>query len=187
MKNDEKSEQELTCRLKIDIRKLTNFAQALESLKNLHFNGLLLTKIYNAWAKKVKRSYISGICFHQKRTKLLKLGLSLNLFMQNRKCITSKIAGQLCVMTMKNDANWIDLPVQNWHEKFNNFNWNLRNLILTRALEHLKKLHLNGLLLTKVYNVSAEKVQKRFVWWHSRLIQNLKKNWFVVSKMTWGI
>ena len=48
MKNDEKSEQELTCRLKINIRKLTNFAQALESLKNLHFNGLLLTKIYNA-------------------------------------------------------------------------------------------------------------------------------------------
>ena len=59
MKNDEKSEQELTCRLKIDIRKLTNFAQALESLKNLHFNGLLLTKIYNTWPKKVQRSYFS--------------------------------------------------------------------------------------------------------------------------------
>ena len=119
-----------------------------------------MTKIYNAWAKKVKRSYISGICFHQKRTKLLKLGLSLNLFMQNRKCITSKIAGQLCVMTMKNDANWIDLPVQNWHEKFNNFNWNLRNLILTRALEHLKKLHLNGLLLTKVYKFPLKKYKR---------------------------
>ena len=119
-----------------------------------------MTKIYNAWAKKVKRSYISGICFHQKRTKLLKLGLSLNLFMQNRKCITSKIAGQLCVMTMKNDANWIDLPVQNWHEKFNNFNWNLRNLILTRALEHLKKLHLNGLLLTKVYKFRLKKYKR---------------------------
>ena len=119
-----------------------------------------MTKIYNAWAKKVKRSYISGICFHQKRTKLLKLGLSLNLFTQNRKCITSKIAGQLCVMTMKNDANWIDLPVQNWHEKFNNFNWNLRNLILTRALEHLKKLHLNGLLLTKVYKFRLKKYKR---------------------------
>ena len=119
-----------------------------------------MTKIYNAWAKKVKRSYISGICFHQKRTKLLKLGLSLNLFMQNRKCITSKIAGQLCVMTMKNDANWIDLPVQYWHEKFNNFNWNLRNLILTRALEHLKKLHLNGLLLTKVYKFRLKKYKR---------------------------
>ena len=25
---------------------------ALENLKNLHFNGLLLTKVYNVWAKK---------------------------------------------------------------------------------------------------------------------------------------
>ena len=27
--------------------------QALESLKNFHFNGVLLSKLYNAWAKKV--------------------------------------------------------------------------------------------------------------------------------------
>ena len=26
--------------------------RALENLKNLHFNGLLLTKVYNVWAKK---------------------------------------------------------------------------------------------------------------------------------------
>ena len=25
---------------------------ALENVKNLHFNGLLLTKVYNVWAKK---------------------------------------------------------------------------------------------------------------------------------------
>ena len=29
-------------------------AQVLENLKNLHFNGLLLTKAYNVWAKKSK-------------------------------------------------------------------------------------------------------------------------------------
>ena len=28
--------------------------QALKSLKNLHFNGLLLTKVFNVWAKKVQ-------------------------------------------------------------------------------------------------------------------------------------
>ena len=34
--------------------------QALNSLKNLHFNKLLLTKVYNVWAKKkVQRSYLS--------------------------------------------------------------------------------------------------------------------------------
>ena len=31
----------------------------LGSLRNLHFNWLPLTKVYNAWAKKVQLSYIS--------------------------------------------------------------------------------------------------------------------------------
>ena len=59
--------------------------------------------------------------------------------------------------------------------------------ILTRALENLKNLHFNELLLTKVYNVWAKKVQRSYVWWHWRLMQNLKENWLVLSKMTWRI
>ena len=55
--------------------------------------------------------------------------------------------------------------------------------ILTRALENLKKLHFNGLFLTKVYNVWAKKVQRSYFWWHSILMQNLKKNWLVLLKM----
>ena len=31
---------------------------ALESLKNVHFNGLFLTKVYIVWDKKVQRSYL---------------------------------------------------------------------------------------------------------------------------------
>ena len=31
---------------KIDIRNLTNFDLAVKSLKNFHFNGLLLRKVY---------------------------------------------------------------------------------------------------------------------------------------------
>ena len=38
--------------------------QTIESLKNLHFNGLFLIKvhiyIYNTWAKKVQRNYFDG-------------------------------------------------------------------------------------------------------------------------------
>ena len=45
LKNDEKSEEKLTCRFKIDTRNLTKFESS--TLKNLHFNGLLLTKVYN--------------------------------------------------------------------------------------------------------------------------------------------
>ena len=59
--------------------------------------------------------------------------------------------------------------------------------ILTRALENLKNLHFNGLPLTKVYNVWPKKVQGSYVWWHWILMQNLKENWLLLSKMTWGI
>ena len=65
-------------------------------------------------------------------------------------------------------SNRTDLPFQNWHEEFNKF-W----------LKHSKisKIYFfNGLILTKVYNVSAKKVQRSYVWLHSRLIQSLKEN-----------
>ena len=53
MKDDTKFEEELTCQFKIDRRNLTNFDPSTQNLKNLHFNRLLLTKVYNACAKKV--------------------------------------------------------------------------------------------------------------------------------------
>ena len=40
------------------------------------------------------------------------------------------------------------------------------------------------LLLLKIYKISAKKVQRSYVSWYWRVMQNLKKNWFVVSKMT---
>ena len=52
MKNDAKSEEELTCQFKIDIRNLTNFDLSTQNLKYLHFNTLFLTKVYNVWANK---------------------------------------------------------------------------------------------------------------------------------------
>ena len=54
--------------------------------------------------------------------------------------------------------------------------------ILTRALESLKKLCFNWLLVTKVYNVWATKVQRSYLSWHWRVIQFLKKNWLVVCE-----
>ena len=38
-----------------------------------------------------------------------------------------------------------------------------------------------------MYSVYAKKVKMSYVWWHWRLMQNLKEKWFVLSKMTWGI
>ena len=56
-----------------------------------------------------------------------------------------------------------------------------------RALKNLKNVDFTGLPLTKVYNVWAKKVLRSCVWWNWQLIQNLKENWFVLSKMTWRI
>ena len=59
--------------------------------------------------------------------------------------------------------------------------------ILSGALENLKILHFNGLLLTIVHNVWAKKVQTSYIWLHERLIENLKANWLVISKKAWRI
>ena len=73
----------------------------------------------------------------------------------------------------------IDLSFQNWHEDFDEF-WP----------EHLKISKIctfDALPLTKLCNFWVKKVQRSYVWWHWTLIQNLKENWLLLSKMTWGI
>ena len=58
-KNDIKIEEELTRQFKIDLRNLTNFdMRTLKNLKNLHFNGLLLTKVYIMFQLKKYRGVI---------------------------------------------------------------------------------------------------------------------------------
>ena len=58
--------------------------------------------------------------------------------------------------------------------------------ILIWALKSLKNLHFDWSFLCKVYNVWVKKVQ-RSIFHDTRVMQNLKKNWLVVWKMTWGI
>ena len=58
LKSNAKFEEELTCHFKIDMGNLTNSDRALESLRNFHFNGLLLSKVYIVPAKKVKGNYL---------------------------------------------------------------------------------------------------------------------------------
>ena len=59
--------------------------------------------------------------------------------------------------------------------------------ILIQALESLEYFPFNVLLLRKVYTVWAKKVQRSYLSWHLRVMQNLKKNWLVVWKMKWKI
>ena len=45
-------------------------------------------------------------------------------------------------------------------------------------------LYFDRLLLLKFYKILAKKVQRSYVSWYWRVVQNLKKNQFFVSKMT---
>ena len=46
-------------------------------------------------------------------------------------------------------------------------------------------LYFHTLLLLEVYKISAKKVRRGYVSWHWRVMQNLKKSWFVVSRIWW--
>ena len=73
----------------------------------------------------------------------------------------------------------MDLLFQNWRKNF----WQ----ILNRVLESQKNLQFNGLLLKRVYNVWAKKVQRNYDSRNWRVMQNLKRNRLVVSKLKGGI
>ena len=135
MKNDTKIEEELTCRFKIDMRIFTNIDPSTrKSQKFKCFNWLLVTKVHNIWATKVHRSYLSWhwrVVQNLKKkwhlvwkmtweiwqifTKALK-SLKIGTSVQSRRGMTLKFSQdmsqelyvtfqELCVMTMKNNAN----------------------------------------------------------------------------------
>ena len=157
---------------------------ALESLKHLHFNGLLLTKVYNVCAKKVQRSYLSWhwrVTQNLKKSwlviwkmtwwiwqtftralKSLKTETLMDSFYSKWKMYDLKIyRGIICHENEKWIKIWrgIALSVQNWHEEFDKS--------LPKHSKISKIWTFKGLLLTKVYNVSAKKVHRSYVWWQS--------------------
>ena len=72
----------------------------------------------------------------------------------------------------------IDLPVQNWHEKFNK--------VWTEDSKIWKICILLGYFWPKSVMFELRKY-RGVVWWHTRLIKSLKENWLVLLKMTWSI
>ena len=88
---------------------------------------------------------------------------------------------ELCLMTLKSDAKF--------EEKLTLGSKNgMRNLINFNASSgKSKNLHFDVLLFSVAYKVSASKGHKIYFSWHWRVIQTLKKNWFFVWKITWGV
>ena len=45
----------------------------------------------------------------------------------------------------------------------------------------------HGIFLSKVENALAKNLQSSSVSWQRRMMQNMKRNWLVISKLTWWI
>ena len=58
LKSDAKFEQKLTLGSKNEMKNLVNFNASSGKSENLHFDVLLLLKIYYVLVKKVQRSYV---------------------------------------------------------------------------------------------------------------------------------
>ena len=56
LKNDANFKEKLTCGFKYDMKDLVNFHS---KFRKFHFDGLLLSKVYEFWAKKYR-----GVIFH---------------------------------------------------------------------------------------------------------------------------
>ena len=61
----------------------------------------------------------------------------------------------------------LDLSFQNWHRSLTNIDPSTWMCQISA---------LNAVLLTKVYNVWVKKVQKSYIWWQWRLMQNMMEN-----------
>ena len=64
---------------------------------------------------------------------------------------------------------------------------NAKNLVMIRALKTLSNLHFDWSLICKVCNISPKKYSGFIFHDNWRVMRNLKRNWFVVWKMTWEI
>ena len=149
-------------------------------VQKLHFNGLFLSKVFEVWAKKIQRSYLSWhwtvmqnlnkpwtcgfkngmrnwVNFHYSTQKSEKLYID-GLFLSKAYNISAKKNWRgLCVMTLKGDAKFkgkLTCGLKN----------NFRNLLNFHASSWKSgNLHFDGLLLSKAYKDLDEKIQKSYV------------------------
>ena len=76
-------------------------------------------------------------------SKMSKSELWWDPFVQSRKCMSLKLTEELCIMTMNNDTKTEE-----------ELTW-VTSRVLTWALESLRNLYFNWLLVTKIYNAWA--------------------------------
>ena len=134
------------------------FHDTEEWCNNWRKTGLLLEK----WQEFCK--------FSPEQLKVSKLAYWWDPLIQSKKSVSLKFREKLCVMTiwrmMQNlERNWLVIS------KFTRRIW----WILTRGPENLNNFNFDVLLLSKVYIVWGKKVQRSYISWNWREIQNLER------------
>ena len=120
--------------------------------------------------------------FHQSTFESLKFGTFIGSCYPKCKVYKRKIYRG--VISHENE-DWckiwieIDLSIQNWYKEFDKF-WPKYSKIS-------KIWSLMSYFWPKYIMFKLKKVQRSYIWLHWRLMQNLKENWLVLSKMTWKI
>ena len=102
------------------------------------------------------------------------------LLLKVYKISTEKSTEDLCLMALKRDAQFEEKPICCFKNNKNLVNFDL-------STWNSQYFYFDWSLLWKVYNVWPKKVQRSYLSWPWRVIQNLKKNWLVVCKTTSGI
>ena len=155
---------------------------ALKSLKNFHFNGLFLSRVYIVWAKNYR-----GVIFHETEDGY-KIWRGIDLSFQN----WHKEFDKFWPEHSKVSKNFT-LIVSFW-AKYIFFELKTTEKLSFMTLKSDAKfgkkkmtccLEIDGILLPKVENSRPQNLQRSYVSWQWRMIQKLKRNWLVVLKLTW--
>ena len=165
------------------MRNLDNLRQAVESPKSWNSMGYICVKTTFLHRKHYLQIYLTLLStdlwfgkwheeygkFSPEQLKVSKLAYWWDPLIQSRKSVSLKSTEKLCVMTMKNDAKFEE-------ELTCHFKVDMRNLTNF-------DLSTNGFLLSKVYITWTKKVLMSYLSWNWRGMQNLERNWLVVSKL----
>ena len=169
--------------------KLQSFDCSRKVSPNLYFDRLLLLKVYKISAKKVQRSYVSWhwrVMQNLKKnwfdvSKMTRIWLTLTWALEILKI--SSLIGSFCAKYYDTDG-WYKI----WRKTYLWFGkWRGIWQIFTRAFESLKIRNLMGSFYPKYKMYELKIYRGSYVSWQWRMIQTLKRNWYVVSKLIRGI
>ena len=162
------------------MRNLDNLRQAVESPKSWNSMGYICVKTTFLHRKHYLQIYLTLLStdlwfgkWHEEYGKFFlghsKSGFWWDPLIQTWKKMSLKSTEELSVMTMKDYAKFEE-------ELTCHFKVDMRNLTNF-------DLSTNGFLLSKVYITWTKKVLMSYLSWNWRGMQNLERNWLVVSKL----